>query len=276
MKKAIWIFLSAVILFSCEKETTEIPDYKPGKLTKISNETSAQGSVFHQYEYSDNSVIEKFYYSSPEVFISKYHFKNNRLENVIYSFGNTEKKNQTDSLKFTHEGTIITHLVHSSSYLKDTILHFYKNGKISSSARKISSGSNSGRQEYFHEWNGDNLTKYESQIWFMGENPFTTSYNFKYSEIENPLYIPDFPIFIVSQQNLSVGTDINLAGLIPKCSKNLPSEIMIKNNVFPEQVTLYSLECELFSTANKPKMIRVNQTKPYTRIIKYSLEYEKQ
>ena len=70
------IILSAII--SCKKQSEEVkdevPDYQPGRLTEISYksyETNDLRLPYHNYNYGENEVIDK-YYASPEVYISKY------------------------------------------------------------------------------------------------------------------------------------------------------------------------------------------------------------
>jgi hypothetical protein len=263
-----------VVLLSCKKEIIEVPDYQPGRITEISYETGELGLTSHNYEYAENEVIDKYYFSSPEVFISKYHFNNDQLVKVYYSLENTNEVFYIDSLTYIYSDSLIMEVNHYTDNSCDTIVYFIENGKIISSTNKPESTSSDGRIDCFYVWNGDNLIRYEEQIWFFRESPIVTSYVFQYTAIENPLFYSNIPKLMSEFIPPQGGRYYELAELVPKCSKNFPLKVTIYYNYIPGTEDIYSFESKTFQNDNKPYKVRVVHTQYFTDYYDYFLTYE--
>ena len=134
MKQTTLMLFVLITLYSCNKESDDVPDYQPGRLTEVSHEAFELGLVYHKYEYSDEDVTDLYYYSSPKVYISKFHFKDKQLKEIHYSFENTSNEYSiTDSISYSYSDTLVieTHYGEGGNHEEFNVL---KNGKIISSS----------------------------------------------------------------------------------------------------------------------------------------------
>jgi hypothetical protein len=116
MKQMLIILSGLIVLISCNKENDGVPNYQPGRLTEVSHEASSLGLIYHTYEYSGEDVTDKYYYSSPKVYISKFHFKNKQLKQIHYSVENSNKDySPTDSIIYSYSDSLVT----ETSYFED-------------------------------------------------------------------------------------------------------------------------------------------------------------
>ena len=215
MKQTTLIFLAFITLYSCNKEADDVPNYLPGRLTQVSHEENELGLVYHKYEYFGQDITDLYYYSSPKIYISKYHFKDKLLNKIHYSFENTIKEYfNTDSLSYTYSDTLIVEKNYSDNESHEEF-YLVKNGKIISSSWFLDGATKF--VDFFYDWSGDNLIRIERQWWYGV--PLTaniTEYVFEYSDIENPFYFSNIPR-IMKEFNNPYNHSDELTDLIPKC-----------------------------------------------------------
>ena len=275
MKQILIILSGFIVLISCNKENENVPDYQPGRLTEVSHEAFSLGLVYHKYEYSGEDVTDLYYYSSPKVYISKFHFENKQLKEIHYSIENSNKEYfYTDSISYSYSDTLV---IETKYFEDESHEEFYlmKNGKIISSTWQ--DGSNKFL-DYYYEWSGDNLIRIVKEFWFG--SPLTaniTEYVFEYSDIENPFYFSNIPR-IMKEFNNPYNNFDELTDLIPECSMNFPLTLtIIEDGPLWDGPTIfqkYMFDCKTFPYMNKPyevKMINKNNVS-----VDYSLTYEKQ
>lgn len=277
MKLTTLILFVLITLYSCNKESDDVPGYQPGRLVEVSHEASGLGLVYHKFEYSGEDVTDLYYYSSPKIFISKYHFNENQLKNIYYSFENTNKEYfYSDSIVFYYSDNLVieTNYGEGENHKEFNVL---KNGKIISSSWTI--GVSEKFLDFYYEWSGDNLIRIEKQWWFGV--PLTaniTEYAFEYSDIENPFYFNNIPSLMKEFNNPYNNFD-ELTDLIPKCSKNFPSKLTITAEgaiwEVPTIIGNYSFECKIFPNANKPYEVKTTDVTYWERQVDYFLTYEK-
>ena len=275
MKKIVLILLVFIAIHSCEKENQDanIPDYQPGRLTKISFETPTQELTYHNYEYAENDIIDRYHYISHADFVSTYHFQSDHLKTVYYSYEGTSEEYYIDSIEYTYSPSQIIEITYMENS-RDTVIYFIENGKIRSSTNKSPTSDSGWRTDSYYYWTGNNLTKYEVHNWFLRPSPIVNTYIYEYSEIENPLFHSNIPRLM---KDLGSGGDLHeLSDIIPKCSKNLPSQLSIYISTIPDFEEIYYLKSETFPNINKPYMVRVNQTYYGSQYsYEYFLDYER-
>lgn len=278
MKKKRFILNLIVffILLSCKKESIEapdVPDYQPGRLTEISYETVELGLTYHNYEYIENNIIDKYYFSSSEVFISKYQFINDKLEKVYYSFENTNNTYYLDSLTYIYSDSLIMEVNHYTDNSCDTVVFYIEDGEIVFSTNRPESTSTDARIDRYYKWSGDNLIQYIEHSWAFGYC-FETNCIFQYSTLKNPLFYSNIPKLLSEFIPPQRGRYYELAELVPKCSKNFPSKVTIHYNYISDIQDIYSFESKKFRNDNKPYMVKLIHSEYSTDYYDYFLTYE--
>lgn len=273
MKHVKLLILSIISFYCCEKETPLVPDYNPGRLIEITNETHDLGLTQHKYEYVNNSIIDKYYFQDSEVFITNNYFDQGELKKIYYSFENSTEDFFIDSISFTYSNPKIIEVTYSDGN-PDTTLYHIENGKIRYSTNKPASSGTDWRIDSYFDWRGDNLIKYEVHTWFLRPSPIIRTYSFQYTQIENPLYYSNIPRLMKEFTNPAGGNRFELSDLIPKCSRNLPSIINIYDDYIPEQ-DRYTLETKTFPNANKPYKVKITHSNHNVDYYDYLLSYEK-
>ncbi len=277
-KRFILNLIVLLAIISCKKQSEEVkdevPDYLPGRLTEISFESYETNELrlsYHNFEYAENEVIDK-YFAFPEVYISKYRFDANYLEKVHCSLENSnELLLYIDTTTYIYTESNITEINQYTNNTSDTIVYFIENGKIIFSTNRHASSSTDGRIDHYYRWNGDNMIQFIEYIWFMREYPLETKCIFEYTGIENPFFYSNIPKLMCEYGSPQGGR--YLADLVPKCSKNFPLKTTIYYNYIPNADT-YTFESKVFYGANKPYQVRVVHTQYVTDYYDYFLTYE--
>ncbi|OQX79292.1 MAG: hypothetical protein B6D64_05055 [Bacteroidetes bacterium 4484_276] len=254
-------------MIGCDKDKHSIPEYTPGRLLGVYNQTSIHPQ-YYEYEYMlDRIKIKRQKYNKNRVY--DYKLRENNIEKIYFNREESTYNLSLDSVIYLYNNDTIIEYSHYRNEIIDSSTYVTNSGNV-----ELIISNNPYSEDIIDSciilWDNNNLIKYEVFQIANSQIIDTYSCSFQYTDIKNPFFRTNIPKVLKTGPYVLYTPDI--AYFVPGCSRLFPSEIIWSN--IGSHLLVYTIDINSYVNG-KIYDIRVNiEIDNFSVYYDYRFEYE--